>query len=161
MAHAIRTMIVRGAPLIGAAAAYGVALAMRRTRPTMRSRAHGMLQGTRPTARNLRWALNRMCDALAQSPARERAACAWNEAAAICDADVAQCRAIGAHGLPISATLANAGAGRLNVLTHCNAGWLAWSIGAPRSRRSTPPTTQASRYTSGWTRRARAIRALR
>ena len=126
VARAIRTMAVRGAPLIGAAAAYGVALAMR-TDPSDAALAHAaaMLQATRPTAQNLIWALDRMRAALAHEPTQVRAHIAWSEAAAICDEDVAQCRAIGTHGLQILRTLAESTGRRLNVLTHCNAGWLA------------------------------------
>lgn len=126
VARAIRTMVVRGAPLIGAAAAYGIALAMRAD-PSDAALAHAaaVLQATRPTAQNLAWALGRMRAALGQLPESARAERAWSEAAAICDEDVAQCRAIGDHGLQILRTLAEARARRLNVLTHCNAGWLA------------------------------------
>ena len=126
-ARAIKTMIVRGAPLIGATAAYGVALAMRRdASDDALTSAHDLLLATRPTAVNLRWALTRMRDALRNRPRAERAALAWKEAAAICDEDVEVCRSIGEHGLKI---LREAAAGKngapLNVLTHCNAGWLA------------------------------------
>ncbi len=126
-AHAIRTMIVRGAPLIGATAAYGIALAMRRdASDAALDRAHDTLLETRPTAVNLRWALKRMCDALRNHPREARASIAWNEAAAICEEDVATCRSIGEHGLEI---LRQTAAGKkpgetLNILTHCNAGWL-------------------------------------
>ena len=126
VARAIRTMVVRGAPLIGAAAAYGVAIAMRAD-PSDAALAHAaaVLQATRPTAQNLAWALSRMRAALGPLSPHARAAKAWSEAAAICDEDVAQCRAIGEHGLRILRTLAEASGRRLNVLTHCNAGWLA------------------------------------
>ena len=125
--RAIREMIVRGAPLIGATAAYGVALAMR-SNPSDENldRVHALLLAARPTAINLRWALDRMRAALLNQPRGRRAALAWGEAAAICDEDVETCRRIGQHGLAI---LREAGARktgeRLNVLTHCNAGWLA------------------------------------
>ncbi len=126
VARAIRSMVVRGAPLIGAAAAYGIALAMRAD-PSDAALAHAaaVLQATRPTAQNLAWALGRMRSVLGQLPAPARAERAWSEAAAICDEDVEQCRAIGDHGLQILRTLAEARGRRLNVLTHCNAGWLA------------------------------------
>jgi methylthioribose-1-phosphate isomerase len=126
VAQAIRTMVVRGAPLIGAAAAYGVAIAMRAD-PSDAALAHAasMLQATRPTAQNLAWALSRMRTALGPLSPQARAAKAWSEAAAICDEDVAQCRAIGEHGLEVLRTLAESSGRRLNVLTHCNAGWLA------------------------------------
>ena len=126
-ARAIKDMVVRGAPLIGATAAYGVALAMREdTSDEALDRAHDLLLETRPTAINLRWALTRMCDALRNHPRSERAAIAWREAAAICDQDVETCRSIGEHGLNVlrEAALKKHGA-PLNVLTHCNAGWLA------------------------------------
>ena len=127
-ARAIRTMVVRGAPLIGATAAYGIALAMRGdASDEALSRVHDMLLATRPTAVNLRWALKRMCDALRNRPRGERAARAWTEAAAICDEDVETCHAIGEHGLSLLRDIAsrNTSGGALNILTHCNAGWLA------------------------------------
>ena len=127
-ARAIRQMIVRGAPLIGATAAYGVALAMRAdASDEALDRAHDMLLETRPTAVNLRWALKRMCDRLRNHPRTERAALAWAEAAKIADEDVETCRAIGEHGLKVlqDAAAKKARGETLNVLTHCNAGWLA------------------------------------
>jgi len=125
VAHAIKAMLVRGAPLIGAAAAYGVALAMH-TDPSESNLAHAVavLGATRPTAINLRWALDRMGAKLKTLPASAREAAAYAEAAAICDEDAATNEAIGNHGF--SLLQARAGAGRrVNVLTHCNAGWLA------------------------------------
>jgi methylthioribose-1-phosphate isomerase len=118
--------VVRGAPLIGATAAYGMALAAR-SDPSDSHLAESarVLQATRPTAINLAWALTRMRSVLAQVQPRERAAAAFREAAAICDADVEQCRSIGIHGLEIVRELANGAGRRLNILTHCNAGWLA------------------------------------
>ena len=126
-AHAIKTMIVRGAPLIGATAAYGIALAMREdASDEALDRAHDMLAETRPTAINLRWALKRMRDHLRNHPHGERAAIAWKEAAAICDEDVETCRSIGERGLKILREAAAKKNGEtLNILTHCNAGWLA------------------------------------
>ncbi len=125
-ARAIRTMIVRGAPLIGATAAYGIALAVR-SDPSESGldAAARTLRATRPTAQNLAWAIARMRGALAGVPPRDRAAAAFREAALICDADVEQCRAIGRHGCAILRSLAAATGRTLNVLTHCNAGWLA------------------------------------
>ena len=126
-ARAIKQMIVRGAPLIGATAAYGIALAMREdTSDEALDRAHDMLLETRPTAVNLRWALKRMCDALRNHPREDRAALAWKEAGAIADEDVEVCRSIGEVGLQV---LRDAAAKKkpgetLNILTHCNAGWL-------------------------------------
>lgn len=122
-AHAIRSMQVRGAPLIGAVAAYGLALSMRSAPQALHDTA-AMLGETRPTAINLRWALDRMVLALANLPPAERAAAAYAQAAAIADDDAETCRLIGAHGLPLLQEIA-ARKGRVNVLTHCNAGWLA------------------------------------
>ncbi len=126
-AHAIVTMQTRGAPLIGAVAAYGLALAMREdASDESLSKIHDMLAETRPTAINLRWALKRMCDALRNRPRAERAALAWREAAAIADEDVAMSQAIGLNGLKIIREIAARKLGqKLNILTHCNAGWLA------------------------------------
>ncbi|MCA0202221.1 MAG: S-methyl-5-thioribose-1-phosphate isomerase [Proteobacteria bacterium] len=127
-AHAIRSMMVRGAPLIGATAAYGVALAMRRDpRDEHLSRSVELLRGTRPTAVNLAWALDQMVDALAGSTPETRAERAFSRAAEICDEDVALCEAIGMHGQSIFEKQFQEKGGKapLNVLTHCNAGWLA------------------------------------
>jgi methylthioribose-1-phosphate isomerase len=126
VAQAIRTMVVRGAPLIGAAAAYGVALALRsNASDAYFEQSVRELQATRPTAINLAWALARMRAALATVAPQERAARAFREAAAICDADVEQCRCIGLHGLEIIRAAARTLGRRINILTHCNAGWLA------------------------------------
>jgi len=126
-AHAIRAMLVRGAPLIGATAAYGMALAMAADpSDAMRTRAHALLLATRPTAVNLRWGLERMDAVLAPLPPAERRAVAYDEAAAIADEDAAICRSIGEHGAGlIRDAAAKKGGERVNVLTHCNAGWLA------------------------------------
>lgn len=125
-AKAIRTMVVRGAPLIGATAAYGMALALRSNASDAHlDEAARILRATRPTAHNLAWALTRMRGVLAGVAARERAAAAFREAALICDADVEQCRAIGLHGLEIIRRFANTAGRAVNILTHCNAGWLA------------------------------------
>ena len=127
-AHAIRSMQVRGAPLIGATAAYGVALAMQEDPSDAGlERALATLLATRPTAVNLRWALDDMRAVLAPLGANRRAAAAYARAAAVCDEDVAMNRSIGEHGLTL---LKTAAAGKpagtpVNVLTHCNAGWLA------------------------------------
>jgi methylthioribose-1-phosphate isomerase len=127
-ARAIETMQVRGAPLIGATAAYGMALAMRKD-PSDASleAAIQRLSRTRPTAVNLRWALEEMRKALLNQPIEQRLELAMNRAAAICDEDVAICSAIGEHGLRlIEAAAAAKPAGEpVNILTHCNAGWLA------------------------------------
>jgi methylthioribose-1-phosphate isomerase len=127
-AAAIREMTVRGAPLIGVTAAYGIALAMRENADDANLQAAAaMLAATRPTAVNLRWAIARMQQVLAALPREERAARAYAEAAAIAAEDVAACAAIGQHGLAVlRAIAARSERGRpLHVLTHCNAGWLA------------------------------------
>ncbi|MDR3538062.1 MAG: S-methyl-5-thioribose-1-phosphate isomerase [Acetobacteraceae bacterium] len=126
-AHAIRTMQVRGAPLIGAVAAYGLCLALAADPATAAmERDAALLAATRPTAVNLRWALERMLTRLRNTPASERVAVAYAEAAAIADEDAAQNEAIGEHGLPLIRQAAARHAGKtVNVLTHCNAGWLA------------------------------------
>jgi len=125
-AAAIRKMVVRGAPLIGATAAYGVAFAMR-AEPSSQAliAAMDLLQSTRPTAVNLRWALKRMHDALHRHSHGDRFQIAWAEAGAICDEDVEVCRRIGVHGLAILRAEAAGVRGPLQILTHCNAGWLA------------------------------------
>ncbi len=126
-ARAIETMVVRGAPLIGATAAYGMALALREdASDDGLERAYQRLMGTRPTAVNLRWALDEMMAALRNRARAERPAAAYARAAAICDEDVEICAAIGRNGLAIFEEIAAKKPGeRLNVLTHCNAGWLA------------------------------------
>jgi len=125
-ADAIRSMIVRGAPLIGATAAYGVALRMRED-ASNQALAHccATLLATRPTAVNLHWALARMGERLRAISAGARAAIAWDEAAAICDEDVEQCRMIGVHGHQIIAKRYLQTGRKVAILTHCNAGWLA------------------------------------
>ena len=127
-ADAIRRMRVRGAPLIGAAAAYGMALAASTDAadPALDA-ARSLLLSTRPTAINLRWALDEVLTVLRQLPPRRRAAAAWRRAAEICDEDVAINSAIGDNGLPLIERAWQAKARRqsVNVLTHCNAGWLA------------------------------------
>jgi methylthioribose-1-phosphate isomerase len=125
-AEAIRTMVVRGAPLIGATAAYGVALAMLRDASDAGlDEALRVLGATRPTAVNLHWALERMSRALRPLGRGERAERAFAEAARIADEDVACCRAIGEHGAALIRAAAARTGGPVNVLTHCNAGWLA------------------------------------
>jgi methylthioribose-1-phosphate isomerase len=125
-ARAIRTMVVRGAPLIGATAAYGMALALRSGASNEHfDAAERTLRATRPTAHNLAWALTRMRGALMEVAPGERADAAFREAALICEADVEQCRAIGLHGFEIIRRLANTPGRAVNILTHCNAGWLA------------------------------------
>ncbi len=125
-AHAIRSMQVRGAPLIGAAAAYGLAVALREDPGTeAMERAAATLLATRPTAVNLRWALDRMLTRLRNTVPAQRVAAAYAEAAAIADEDVAQNAAIGQHGKALIQQVAAGRDGPVNVLTHCNAGWLA------------------------------------
>jgi methylthioribose-1-phosphate isomerase len=122
-AEAIRTMRVRGAPLIGAVAAYGVALAMRAD-PASLDAAYAALAETRPTAVNLRWALDLQLARLQRLPPAERLEAALAEAALIADDDAETCRRIGENGLPLLSEIA-ARKGRVRLLTHCNAGWLA------------------------------------
>ncbi|MBL8833141.1 MAG: S-methyl-5-thioribose-1-phosphate isomerase, partial [Rhodospirillales bacterium] len=127
-AHAIRTMIVRGAPLIGATAAYGMALGMDADPSDVGlARAYDTLVVTRPTAINLRWALDRVRDRLRPLASSARPTAAWSLAAEICDEDAAICEAIGRNGLPLirRAFEKRGGKGPVNILTHCNAGWLA------------------------------------
>jgi methylthioribose-1-phosphate isomerase len=127
-AHAIKAMVVRGAPLIGATGAYGLALAMRENASdSMLDKVYAALLETRPTAINLKWALDRVRNALHNQPAVERAALAYRVAAEICDEDVATCSAIGEHGLKIIEDLYDRAGGKrtINILTHCNAGWIA------------------------------------
>jgi methylthioribose-1-phosphate isomerase len=127
-AHAIRAMLIRGAPLIGVTAAYGVCLAVRED-PSDETldRAYATLIATRPTAINLKWALDEMVAALRNRPRAERIAAAYQRAAQIAEEDVAICTGIGRNGLPlIEAVAAGKKPGEhVNVLTHCNAGWLA------------------------------------
>ena len=125
-AHAIRAMLARGAPLIGAVAAYGVCLALREDASTAAlERDAAMLGQTRPTAVNLHWAIARMLARLRPLPEGGRVAAAYAEASAIADEDVAMCAAIGRHGAELIAAIAARTGRRVNVLTHCNAGWLA------------------------------------
>jgi methylthioribose-1-phosphate isomerase len=125
-AYAIRSMQTRGAPLIGAVAAYGLALAVRAD-PSDEAieRALHMLAETRPTAINLKWALWRMRGALLNHPRDKRSTIAWQEAGAIADEDAAMCESIGRNGLEIIRDLHKKKGEKVNILTHCNAGWLA------------------------------------
>ncbi|MBT6203397.1 MAG: S-methyl-5-thioribose-1-phosphate isomerase [Rhodospirillaceae bacterium] len=125
-AHAISAMLVRGAPLIGATAAYGMALAMRAgaSDATLQA-AHDRLLATRPTAVNLRWALDTMAALLRPLNPDARVAAAYREAARICDEDAGICEAIGNNGLALITALHEKKNDRVNLLTHCNAGWLA------------------------------------
>jgi methylthioribose-1-phosphate isomerase len=124
-AHAIRAMQARGAPLIGAVAAYGLCLGLRADPSTeAMEQDAALLNETRPTAVNLRWALDRMLTRLRNTPEAERVAVGYAEAKLIADEDVAQNQAIGRHGLPLIEDAVRPGR-PVNVLTHCNAGWLA------------------------------------
>jgi methylthioribose-1-phosphate isomerase len=131
VAEAIRTMVVRGAPLIGVIGAYGLMLALQQD-PSDAAlvQAFDTLLATRPTAVNLRWALERVRDLVLALPEAQRAAAARQEADAIADEDVAMCEAIGDHGLRLFQQLEAARPSErrqqpFQVLTHCNAGWLA------------------------------------
>jgi len=126
-AHAIRSMQVRGAPLIGATAAYGVALTLLHEGgdDTALARALQVLGATRPTAVNLHWALTRMHTRLAPLPPAARLDAAWAEAESIRADDVATCDAIGRHGLALIEAIAARRPGPVRLMTHCNAGWLA------------------------------------
>jgi len=127
VAHAIKTMIVRGAPLIGATAAYGVAIAMAGDASDGNlASACEQLIATRPTAVNLRWAVGELRARLASLPASERRDAAYARADELCEEDVELCRRIGLHGLEEIKRLAGTKAVTpIQVLTHCNAGWLA------------------------------------
>ncbi len=127
-AHAIRAMLIRGAPLIGATAAYGMCLALRADASDEAiERAYATLIATRPTAINLRWALDEMVAAVRNRPRSERVAAAYRRAGGICEEDIAINTAIGRNGLPLIEAIAQRKkpGERVNVLTHCNAGWLA------------------------------------
>lgn len=125
MEYAIKTMQVRGAPLIGAAAAYGVALAMLHDdSDESLDKACAALVASRPTAVNLQWAVERMRRHLSGVTVRRNLA-AWREAATICEEDVTLNQAIGQHGLTLIQAQTAHKEGPVNVLTHCNAGWLA------------------------------------
>jgi methylthioribose-1-phosphate isomerase len=127
-AHAIRAMEVRGAPLIGATAAYGMALAMREdASDAALEAASATLLATRPTAVNLRWAIEDMRSVLGALPSSSRANRAFARAGEIADEDVGLNRAIAGHGLPLIAAAfrRKGGAAPVEILTHCNAGWLA------------------------------------
>ena len=126
-ARSIARMQVRGAPLVGATAAYGLALALREDPSDAGlARARETLLATRPTAVNLRWALDRVREAVAPLPPAERARAAYTTAGAIADEDVQQNCRIGEHGLGLLRDAAARHPGRpVQILTHCNAGWLA------------------------------------
>ena len=126
MIAAIETMAVRGAPLIGVAGAYGLALAMRDDPSDAHlAVAYQRLSAARPTAVNLRWALDRVHAVLSPLPAAQRPRAAWLEAAHIADEDVELNRSIGHHAARLLQTMHASVNRRVQVLTHCNAGWLA------------------------------------
>lgn len=126
--EAIRRMLVRGAPLIGATAAYGVCLGLHEGADDEHlERMAVELTACRPTAVNLLWAVERMLRLLRSLPQKQRLAAAYGEAGRICDEDVRTNEAIGAHGMQLIEALwrAKGAAGPVQILTHCNAGWLA------------------------------------
>lgn len=125
-AEAISVMRVRGAPLIGATAAYGVALALAEDSSDKRVEAAcARLLATRPTAVNLRWALEHMQNCLAPLQPAQRREAAWAEAAVLCDEDMLLNQSIGRHGQALIKRQYEQRPGTVNVMTHCNAGWLA------------------------------------
>lgn len=125
-AIAIRKMWIRGAPLIGAVGAYGLALAMDADASDRAlDQAYKALDATRPTAVNLRWALDRVRKAIAPLPVDQRADAAWHDADAIVEEDIIINHAIGNHGLALLRDIAARRSGPIRVMTHCNAGALA------------------------------------
>jgi methylthioribose-1-phosphate isomerase len=125
-ARAIRDMWIRGAPLIGAVGAYGLALALDRDPGDAALRkAFDTLDATRPTAVNLRWALARVRKAVETLPEGQRADAAWAEADCIATEDVAINHALGEHGVALLRSIAQHRSGPVRVMTHCNAGALA------------------------------------
>jgi len=126
-AIAIKDMQVRGAPLIGATAAYGMFFAMKDDASDAHlDESYTTLLETRPTAVNLRWALDRMRGVIAPLAPKKRADAAWREACKICEDDVATNFAIGRHAVKLFRDVLKAKKGKtLNILTHCNAGWIA------------------------------------
>ena len=126
MCHAIRSMQVRGAPLIGVAAAYGMALAVQENASDKYLQNAGQqLMATRPTAVNLAWAVQRMQQQLLALPVDRRADAAWQIAASMADEDVSQNLAIGQQGKALIEAMAAKPQQTVHILTHCNAGWLA------------------------------------
>ncbi len=127
-ARTISSMQVRGAPLIGAVAAYGLCMALRADASDENlERGYSMLLATRPTAINLKWALDEVMAAVRNLPREQRVAAAYRRADEICDEDVAINQAIGQNGLKLIEDIARRKKSDtpVNVLTHCNAGWLA------------------------------------
>src|SRR5687767_9723729 len=123
VAEAIADMHVRGAGCIGATAAWGMYLAALESPERLEERAAQLIR-TRPTAVNLSWAVQRQFRTIAA--AADKVDAARRGAEAICEEDIAACRAIGQHGLPLIAAVAARRPGPVNILTHCNAGWLAF-----------------------------------
>ena len=124
--NAIKTMEVRGAPLIGGTAAYGIALATRENHnPEFIKKSAGELIQSRPTAINLKWAVDRMMKKLSGINSDQILDIALKEAKGICDEDVKFCENIGINGLKIIEKIYNKKKSTVNILTHCNAGWLA------------------------------------
>src|SRR2546430_12067450 len=154
--EAIRSMLVRGAPLIGATAAYGMALAMRTdASDAALDSAYAMLLAARPTAVNLRWALDEMARLLRPLPASERATAAYKRAVEIAEEDVAINQGTGRHGFALIEQIAatKAPAGPCNVLAPCHAGWLAtasWGTATAPSQPTHEPCLKAIRWPD-WT----------
>jgi len=124
--NAIKLMEVRGAPLIGGAAAYGIALAVRENNdPDFIKKSSDNLIQSRPTAINLKWAVDRMLQKLSDINSNETLDIALKEAKKICDEDEKFCESIGVNGLKIIEEIYKKKKDTVNILTHCNAGWLA------------------------------------
>jgi methylthioribose-1-phosphate isomerase len=124
--NAIKTMEVRGAPLIGATAAYGLVLAIiENNDQSFLKKSSEELINSRPTAINLKWAIDRMMKKLSSVNSNEILSLALNEAKEICEEDIKFCKNIGLNGLKIIEEIYNKKKDTVNVLTHCNAGWLA------------------------------------
>ncbi len=125
-ARAISEMWVRGAPLIGATGAYGLVFALRKNASDAAlNAAYKTLLATRPTAVNLRWALDSMLQTVKKLPPEKRAEAALKRAREICSEDITTCEAIGNHGLALIQKLYARKKRTLNILTHCNTGWIA------------------------------------
>ena len=124
--HAIKTMEVRGAPLIGGTAAYGIALAAQENHnPEFIKKSAEELTQSRPTAINLKWAVDRMMKKLSGITSNQILDIALKEAKEICDEDEKFCQKIGINGVKIIEEIYSKKKDTVNILTHCNAGWLA------------------------------------
>ena len=124
--NAIKVMEVRGAPLIGGTAAYGIVLAIiEKNDLSFINQAAEDLINSRPTAINLKWAVDRMLKKIKGVNSKEILTLALNEAKAICEEDIGFCKSIGEHGLKIIEAIYQKKKDTVNILTHCNAGWLA------------------------------------